>query len=371
MQQMDWKTHDIVNDNLQALKQIFPGAFSEKKVDFEKLKQLLWEDIVSDKEKYSFTWNGKNDAIQVALAENTWTLRPDKASSKNWDTTQNLYIEWDNLEVLRTLQWSYRGKVKMIYIDPPYNTGNDSFIYPDNYWETAENYKQKTEQDMKSNPDTSGRFHSDWLSMMYPRLKLARNLLKWDWVIFISIDDNEVFNLKKICDEIYGEENFVNIISAKMKNVAWASWWWEDKRLKKNIEYILVYVKSYDTFNNFNWIYNKTEITKVLEHYKNNNISWKYTAALVYDGDKEYVGSTIDWDGNEIKIYKRNNYIIKSIWQIVKDDKLSLKQVYEKYFNRIFRTTIPQSSIRVRAMDKVKELNIDNDFYSIEYVPKT
>ncbi len=367
---MDWKTHDIVMDNIQALKQLFPEAFSEDKVDFESLKLLLWENISNDKEKYSFSWKGKNDAIKLALSQNTGTLRPDFESSKNWDETQNIYIEWDNLEVLRTLQDSYRSEVKMIYIDPPYNTWKD-FVYKDDFHDNVSSYREKMGENMKSNPETNGRYHTDWLNMMYPRLKLARNLLKDDGVIFISIDDNEVFNLKKICDEIYWEDNFVNIISAKMKNVAWASGWWEDKRLKKNVEYILVYVKSYEVFESFNAIYNRTEISEMLDYYNENNISWKYTAVLVYDGDKKFVWSAIDWDWNDIKIYSRNNFIIKSIGQIIKDEWLTVSEVYSKYYNRIFRTTIPQSSIRVRVMEKVQELWINNEFYSIEYVPKS
>lgn len=206
MQQMDWNTHNIVNDNLEALKQLFPEAFSEDKVDFEKLQLLLWANISNDKEKYSFSWKGKNDAIKLALAQNTWTLRPDKESSKNWDTTQNLYIEWDNLEVLRTLQDSYRWQVKMIYIDPPYNTWKD-FVYKDDFHDNVSSYKEKMWENMKSNPETNGRYHTDWLNMMYPRLKLARNLLKDDWVIFISIDEHEVTNLWKLMEELYTFDN--------------------------------------------------------------------------------------------------------------------------------------------------------------------
>lgn len=238
MQQMDWTTHNIVNDNLEALKQFFPEAFSEDKVDFEKLQLLLWTNISNDKEKYSFSWKGKNDAIKLALAQNTWTLRPDKESSKNWDITQNLYIEWDNLEVLRTLQDSYRWQVKMIYIDPPYNTWKD-FVYKDDFHDNVSSYKEKMWENMKSNPETNGRYHTDWLNMMYPRLKLARNLLKNDWVIFISIDDNEVHNLRKICDEIFGEENFIVEMIWQSK-----SWWWHDEKLiVKENEYILAYSK--------------------------------------------------------------------------------------------------------------------------------
>ena len=157
-----------------------------------------------------FTWYGKENAIIESMTPSTGTLRPDKESSKNWDDTENLYIEGDNLEVLKLLQKSYFGKVKMVYIDPPYNTGKD-FVYKDNFRDNIANYKEITNQSTKANPETNGRYHTDWINMMYPRLKLARNLLREDGVIFISIDDNEVNNLKKICDEIFGEDNFNGI----------------------------------------------------------------------------------------------------------------------------------------------------------------
>ncbi|MEA3452180.1 MAG: site-specific DNA-methyltransferase, partial [Bacteroidota bacterium] len=165
-------------------------------------------------ERYNFTWNGKQEAKKIAQTPSTGTLRPCKEDSKDWDNTQNLYIEGDNLEVLKLLQKSYHKKVKMIYIDPPYNTGNE-FVYQDNFKDNIKNYLELTGQvdsegnRLSTNSDTSGRYHSDWLSMMYPRLKLARNLLKDDGVIFISIDDNEVANLRKLCDEIFGEDNFI------------------------------------------------------------------------------------------------------------------------------------------------------------------
>ena len=168
----------------------------------------------SSKERYSLTWNGKLRARQIAQEVSTGTLRPAKEESKNWDNTENIYIEGDNLEVLKLLQKSYHGKIKMIYIDPPYNTGKD-FVYKDNFTDNIENYKEITGQINKegikltTNTETNGRYHSDWLNMMYPRLKLARNLLTDDGVMFISIDDNEQANLKKLCDEIFGEENFV------------------------------------------------------------------------------------------------------------------------------------------------------------------
>ena len=178
---------------------------------------MLWggvQKLEDSKERYSLTWNGKARARQIAQEVSTGTLRPAKEESKNWDNTENIYIEGDNLEVLKLLQKSYHGKIKMIYIDPPYNTGKD-FVYKDNFKDNIENYKKVTGQvseegtKLTTNTDTDGRYHSNWLNMIYPRLKLSRNLLTDDGVIFISIDDNEQANLKKLCDEIFGEENFI------------------------------------------------------------------------------------------------------------------------------------------------------------------
>ncbi|APM81138.1 DNA methylase N-4 [Parageobacillus thermoglucosidasius] len=212
MEKLDGKSMDIVKTNIEALKQLFPEVVTEGKIDFEKLKLILGEEIETRNEKYEFTWHGKTQAMKLAQTPSTGTLRPDKASSKNWDTTENLYIEGDNLEVLKLLQKSYFGKIKMIYIDPPYNTGKD-FVYKDDFRDNIKNYKEITQQTTKANTETSGRYHTDWLNMMYPRLKLARNLLTDDGVIFISIDDTEVANLRKILDEIFGENNFIASIT--------------------------------------------------------------------------------------------------------------------------------------------------------------
>lgn len=208
MEKLDGKSLDLVKTNIEALKQLFPEVVTEGKIDFEKLKLVLGEEIEKRNERYEFTWYGKTQAMKLAQTPSTGTLRPDKESSKNWDTTENLYIEGDNLEVLKLLQKSYFGKIKMIYIDPPYNTGKD-FVYKDDFHDNIKNYKEMTQQTTKANTETNGRFHTDWLNMMYPRLKLARNLLTEDGIIFISIDENEVHNLRKICDEIFGEGNFI------------------------------------------------------------------------------------------------------------------------------------------------------------------
>lgn len=243
--EVDSKSMDIVADNISKLKELFPEIFTEGKVDFDALKEVLGGYIDGREERYSFTWNGKSKARMLAQTPSTGTLRPCKEESVDWDTTQNLFIEGDNLEVLKLLQKSYHKKVKMIYIDPPYNTGKD-FVYKDNFKDNIKNYKEITGQvdgdgrSLSSNPETSGRYHTDWLNMMYPRLKLARNLLKDDGIIFISIDDNEYHNLKLMCDEVFGEERFVGSISWKNKYGAGA----KTKGFIEVHEYILCYSKS-------------------------------------------------------------------------------------------------------------------------------
>jgi adenine-specific DNA-methyltransferase len=211
----DGSSLNIVQDNIEQLKTLFPDIFSEGKIDFDKLKETLGDTVETREERYNFTWHGKSQARRIAPTPSTGTLRPCKAESKHWDSTENLFIEGDNLEVLKLMQKSYHKQVKMIYIDPPYNTGKE-FIYPDNYQDNLDTYLEYTGQKdsegrkFGTNTETTGRYHTNWLNMMYPRLKLARNLLRDDGVIFISIDDNEVANLRKLCDEIFGEENFVS-----------------------------------------------------------------------------------------------------------------------------------------------------------------
>lgn len=236
---------DLIADNIQQLKMLFPEAFTEGKIDFEVLKQLLGGTVEEREEKYGLNWHDKRRARQLALTPSTGTLRPCPEDSVDWDTTRNLMIEGDNLEVLKLLQKSYAGKVKLIYIDPPYNTGKD-FVYPDDYRDNIRNYLELTGQveggrKISSNTEASGRFHTDWLNMMYPRLKLARNLLKNDGVIFISIDDSEVSKIRQICDEIFGEDNFIC-------QMVWKSRISEDTRAKTGVstdhEYLVCYSHS-------------------------------------------------------------------------------------------------------------------------------
>ena len=241
---------DVVAENIEHLKALFPEAFTEGKVDFEVLKQLLGGAVEEREEKYGLNWHGKRRARHLALTPSTGTLRPCPEESVDWDTTKNLMIEGDNLEVLKLLQKSYAGRVKLIYIDPPYNTGKD-FVYPDDYRDNIQNYLHLTGQTdgesrkLSSNTDASGRFHTDWLNMMYPRLKLARNLLRDDGAIFVSIADHEVHNLRLVMDEVFGGENFVaTVIWQKIfspKNSA--------RHFSEDHDYIAVYARNSDTWD--------------------------------------------------------------------------------------------------------------------------
>lgn len=249
IEKLDLRTPDFVSKNIENLAALFPNCITEtaegRKIDFDLLQQELSHDIVEgNRERYRLEWPGKREAIVTANLPTTKTLRPVREGSVDFDNTENLYIEGDNLEVLKLLQESYFGKIKMIYIDPPYNTGND-FVYKDNFamnkaeWSMVNGEKDEYGTRLAPNPETSGRYHSDWLTMMYPRLKLARNLLTNDGVIFISIDDNEVHNLRKVCDEVFGDSNFLSEIiwqkktgSADAVNIATIT------------EYVLVYAKT-------------------------------------------------------------------------------------------------------------------------------
>lgn len=241
---LDGLSMNIEQANIQKLYSVFPECFVEGKLDIDKLLSLCGQYIDNDFEKYKFEWKGKADCLRIAQKRSTGTLRPCKEESVNWDNTQNLYIEGDNLEVLKLLQTTYYGKVKMIYIDPPYNTGND-FVYEDDFADPMAKYKEVTSQTTKSNPETMGRYHTNWLNMMYPRLRLASNLLRDDGVIFISIDDNEVDNLKKLCNEVFGEENFIAQMiwerAFAPKNDA--------KYISNSHDYVLIYAKSIENFS--------------------------------------------------------------------------------------------------------------------------
>jgi adenine-specific DNA-methyltransferase len=238
------QTPSITDEQLAELRDIMPQAFTEGKIDFDKLRASLGDFAEERPERYSFTWAGKRDAIRILQTPSRATLTPARKESVEFNKTQNIFIEGDNLEVLKLLYKPYFGQVKMIYIDPPYNTGND-FVYPDNFADPLDTYLKMTGQKdsegnlLTSNAETSGRYHSAWLSMMYPRLLLARQLLQDDGVIFISIDDNEVTNLRRVCDEIFGESNFISQIIWKKRSTPP-----NDQIIGAQHEYIVVYGKS-------------------------------------------------------------------------------------------------------------------------------
>ena len=240
------RSTDLITENVHKLQTLFPEAFIDGKIDFEILRQLLGGTVDDRDEKYGLNWHGKRRARQLALTPSSGTLRPCPEESENWDTTQNLMIEGDNLEVLKLLQKSYAGKVKLIYIDPPYNTGKD-FVYTDDYRDSIRNYLELTGQIdgenrmQSSNSEKSGRFHTNWLNMMYPRLKLARSLLNAEGVVFISIDDGELAGLRTVCDEIFGEECFAATIAWKKRSTPP-----NDRVVGAQHDYIVIYTRNQD-----------------------------------------------------------------------------------------------------------------------------
>ncbi len=273
MTEQDGGSLDIVNENLEVLKDAFPDAFTDGGVNFDTLRQLLGDEVDDSEEKYGLNWHGKKKARQIALTPSMGTLRPCPEESIDWNTSQNLFIEGDNLEVLKLLQKSYAGKVKMLYIDPPYNTGKE-FIYPDRFQDNLDTYLKYTGQKddegfkVSSNTESSGRFHTNWLNMIYPRLRLAKNLLRSDGLITISIDDNEQGNLRKICDEIFGEENFVDQIIWKKRYGGGA----KEKHLITLHEYIVVYAKDKNSLED---IFVPLEEASIKRYYKQKDANFE------------------------------------------------------------------------------------------------
>ena len=307
-------------------------------------------------EFYNFTWYGKTNAVKEADTPTNKKMVACRKESVDFDNTNNLFIEGDNLDALKLLREQYAGKVKMIYIDPPYNTGN-KFLYKDNF-----NLKGKNLSD-------GDKRHAGWLNMMYPRLKLARELLRDDGVIFISIDDNEQSNLKNICDEIFEEKNLINMVCLKLKNVSGASGGGQDKKLKKNIEYVLAYSFNYKKMSQINNFFNLIPVNKLIQKYKIENKNWLYTKVLINSGEKKYITSTYDSKGKEIKIFKRIDVVIKNIHQLMTEENITEEQAYIKYYNSVFQTALPQSTIRKRVIKNLTDIN-QGDVYSVEYKPQ-
>lgn len=245
MTKLTGETFNIEEENIKKIKELFPEVDTDGKIDFDKLKQLLGDYAEDSDERYNFTWNGKGEALRISQTPSMGTLRPAPEESKNWDETENLYIEGDNLEVLKLLQKSYFNKVDVIYIDPPYNTGGD-FVYKDDFKDNIKNYKEITGQvdsegqHTTTNREYSGRYHTDWLNMIYPRLRVARNILTEDGIVFISIDGAELMNLQKIMDNIFGENNLLGLISV-VNNLKGRS---DDIFFATSNEFLLVYAKN-------------------------------------------------------------------------------------------------------------------------------
>ena len=263
MEKMNGYGLDPKQTNVQRLLDLFPEVFADGRIDFDRLRALLGDVVEGNEERYSFSWVGKAASIRNALTPSNGTLLAEPSKSVNFSTSENIYIEGDNLEALKLLSKTYHHKVKLIYIDPPYNTGHD-FVYKDAFADSIQNYLEVSSQTTKSNPETSGRFHTDWLNMMYARLKLAKEFLTDDGAIFISIDDAEQANLKKICDEIFGEQNFITTLiwSAGRKN--------DSKYISVSHEYILCYVNSIDTLtaNNVRWRERKRGLEDIYAEYE-------------------------------------------------------------------------------------------------------
>ena len=289
-------------------------------------------------------WVNKNQAVQTSENVPYHLLQHQKTYGDANVANGNLIIQGDNLQALKALLPFYTAKVKCVFIDPPYNTAK-----------AFEHYDDKLE-------------HSQWLSMMYPRLVLLRELLADDGCICITLDDNEIHYFKVLMDEVFGRSNYINEVSLRMKQTAGASGGGEDKRLKKNIEYLLIYAKEKDAFGRFNDVYEEQDLFDLIDEMESEGKSWKYTRVLKDLGERKYLCTVKDGSGEPIKIYTHSGVVIEPLSKISKDEKTTIEQSYKKYFDKIFRDTNAQSSIRTRVMEATVG---QGDFFSIEYVPRS
>ena len=321
--------------------------------DDEALKNLSLIENELTKKKYGLVWEEHEENVDKELKKNipTFEEKKDKELRNDSKNKFNFLIEGDNLHSLYLLEKTHKSRIDFIYIDPPYNTGNKDFIYDDTYIDNEDGYK-----------------HSKWLSFMDKRLKIAKKLLKDDGLICISIDDNEQSQLKLLCDEIFGEENFINLISVMSKVSAGASGGGEDKKLKKNIEYILLYAKNIKKLEKLNVIYKETELMAYIRRMKEDKKSFKYTSVLYKMENIEYYKTIKDGAGENIDISKVNDYEIKSVKQIAKLENISEEEVYYKYYDRIMTTTNAQTSIRERVWNATDS---ENNMYIASYIPRT
>ena len=368
---MTGESLNIQQDQLDKLKQLFPEIFTESKVDWEKLQATLGkENVEFQNERYVLNWAGKTDAFKVLQQSTTATLKPVTEESINFDTTENVFIEGENLEVLKVLQKSYYGKIKCIEIDPPYNTGSDSFIYPDSFKESKEEYQKRIgEKDeegyllkegmFRKNSKDSGHYHSNWLSMMYPRLFLAKNLLRDDGVIFVHIDDNEVHNLRLIMNEIFGEENFIAEIVWKCR----AGGGSDSKYFAKDHEYILCFAKNSDNLERFGIDFNEEEIKKFNLEDKRGKYYLKTLERPEQLGSRPNLQYTIEAPDKTLIEKKRQDYNYtwvvsgKKFNELLKDDRIEFKYFNEKWmvYRKLYLNDIENGVTRYKKPRTILE----------------
>lgn len=382
MEKLKMQTENIADKNFEMLSKMFPNALTEtitgyddygkpiveRAIDADVLRQEISCKVVEGKdERYQFTWPDKKKAVLLANTPINKTLRPCREESVDFDNTENLYIEGDNLEVLKLLHETYLGKVKMIYIDPPYNTGND-FVYADDFAQSTDEYLENSGQfddegnRLVKNLDSNGRFHTDWLNMIYPRLKLAKDLLTDDGVILIHIDDNEYENLTKVASEVFGESNFINVITVKTK-VGGVSGSSEGKSLKDATEFIIVLAKD-KTKLEFNPTYIKQKLFDRIKSYESEGKSWKYTSIMTKLDGKEVIKRD---EKKGMIFYGYKILETMSITTFAKQNGTSEEEVYNNYADRIFQTTNAQSSIRQTVMKETD--SYEYPMYGCEYIP--
>ena len=377
MDKLKMQTVNKADENFKKLADMFPNAVTEAKdengevvraIDKDVLMQEINTKVVDgNEERYQFTWPDKKKSVLLANAPINKTLRPCREESVDFDNTENLYIEGDNLEVLKLLQETYLGKIKMIYIDPPYNTGGD-FVYDDDFVQNTAEYLANSGQyddvgnKLVTNTESNGRFHTDWLNMMYPRLKIAKDLLTDDGVIFAHIDDNEVENLGKLCNDVFGEDNFINIITVKTK-IGGVSGSSEGKSLKDVTEFIWVYAKNKNELL-LKPVYNHIPLFDRIQSYLDEGKSWKYTSIITKLEGKVLLKRD---EKHDMNFYGYTTLETQSISSYAKENGISEQDVYNRYADKIFRTTNAQSSVRQTVIKETK--GFEYPMFSCEYVP--
>lgn len=377
MEKLKMQTANKADENFKKLADMFPNAVTEAKdengevvraIDKDVLMQEINTKVVDGKEeRYQFTWPDKKKSVLLANAPINKTLRPCREESVDFDNTENLYIEGDNLEVLKLLQETYLGKIKMIYIDSPYNTGGD-FVYDDDFVQNTAEYLANSGQyddvgnKLVTNTESNGRFHTDWLNMMYPRLKIAKDLLTDDGVIFAHIDDNEVENLGKLCNDVFGEDNFINIITVKTK-IGGVSGSSEGKSLKDVTEFIWVYAKNKNELL-LKPVYNHIPLFDRIQSYLDEGKSWKYTSIITKLEGKVLLKRD---EKHDMNFYGYTTLETQSISSYAKENGISEQDVYNRYADKIFRTTNAQSSVRQTVIKETK--GFEYPMFSCEYVP--